>query len=693
MTALGTILLALGALGGIVLAVVFMHAWRVKNAAIKPSYGADIVEALPIAVAYFDAGDRLGQINGMLLQMLPVMHGLNHQNLSRLDFFRTLADAGIFVDAADRVPAFLRDVAARAENGKVEWEVSLTDGRSLQICEQDIEEGGRLLTCVDITTQKQQSWALDEKSELLHTSLESIDQGVLVLDADGGMLTWNQRYFDLLGITSEIAAVDVTIGEICANLTDAGIFENNSPEFIADRVKDIMACDPAQHEMTGRNGQTLDVRRNPMPEGGVSITITDVTASKRDRQDLQRHSSELEAIFANLDIGIAFIDGDGGVVAMNEVMLELQGLDPDQVADCHDLRDLLRQNARNGEFGPGEVEALVEAHIEIAYGKLPNSYRCIRPNGRILEFRTFAMPSGGILVVCQDSTEQQHSEQALRVAKEQAELANRAKSEFLANTSHELRTPLNAIIGFSEILKDELFGPMSTPKYLEYSQDINDSGQHLLSIINDLLDLAKVEAGHLELLEEQFLLSDVVDVTMRLSRERANKGRVKILTEIDASVDLIHADQRALKQVVINLLTNAIKFTPEDGRVTIGTGLARDRDGSEDYVELWVRDTGIGMKAEDIPMALTPFAQLDSSFSRRFEGTGLGLPLARHLCELHGGSLSIQSAPGKGTTVTVRLPSHRLLGSDDNARRQLVAATGPAGPQGDLFDLVAAKSG
>ena len=653
----------------------------------------DIVKALPIAVAYFDADDRLQQVNDRLSQMLPMVHALSNQSISRIEFFRALAEAGVFVDAANRVPAYLDDVAMRAKSQHVEWEVSLTDGRSLHFSERTVESGGRLLSCFDVTKQKQQSWALDEKSQLLHTSLESLDQGVMVIGPDRCVLTWNQRYFDLFGISEEIADVGLSLEKLCWYLADTTVFKEYDSAAIAERVEAIMACDPPQHEMTGRGGRELDVRRNPMPDGGVIITLTDVTASKRDREDLRRRSSELEAIFGNLDVGIAFIDTEGHIVALNERLLELQGLDPDEVARCRHLRDIIRLNARNGELGPGDVDGLAEDHVAMIFGTLPNNYQRIRPNGEILNFRSFAMPGGGILVICQDITAQQNSEQALRVAKEQAELANRAKSEFLANTSHELRTPLNAITGFSEILMGELFGPLNSPRYVEYSRDINDSGQHLLSIINDLLDLAKVEAGHFELAEEQFLLSEVVTATLRLTREQANQGRIQISMEIDPAIDLVLADRRALKQIILNLVSNAIKFTPENGQVIIGTGHSRDDDSGEEQIELWVKDSGIGMKDEDIPVALTPFAQLDGAFSRRFEGTGLGLPLARHLCELHGGTLALASALGKGTTASILLPAERLMGSRDDARKALAMASGPTGPQGELLDLITAKTG
>jgi len=246
--------------------------------------------------------------------------------------------------------------------------------------------------------------------------------------------------------------------------------------------------------------------------------------------------------------------------------------------------------------------------------------------------------------------EAEETADALSRAVRQAEIANRTKTEFLANISHELRTPLNAIIGFSEILKDEMRGP-SHPSYKSYAKDIHDSGTLLLAVINDILDLSKIEAGRQELNLELVPPMQVVRSCATLVRERALGAGVKLAIAGDDALADINADPIKLKQVLLNLLSNAIKFTPRDGTVTVG--VLRQSSASTVFI---VADTGIGMRREDIPVALEPFRQIDSTLARRYEGTGLGLPLARALTELHGGELTIESEQNRGTTVTVTIP-------------------------------------
>ena len=244
----------------------------------------------------------------------------------------------------------------------------------------------------------------------------------------------------------------------------------------------------------------------------------------------------------------------------------------------------------------------------------------------------------------------------LQRAKTAAEEASHAKTAFLGNMSHELRTPLNAVIGFSEILSQELFGPLGDPRYRDYAADILASGKHLLSLVNDLLDHTRIEAGRIDLIEAEIELDELCDGALRMMRERAAAGDVDLQADIAAGLPLLVADERALRQILLNLLGNAVKFTPAGGRVTLSARL--EQDGR---LALAVADSGIGMKKEDVPRALEPFVQLHHHLSKSYGGAGLGLPLVQAMMRLHGGSVTIDSIEGQGTTVTARFPRQRLV--------------------------------
>jgi len=252
--------------------------------------------------------------------------------------------------------------------------------------------------------------------------------------------------------------------------------------------------------------------------------------------------------------------------------------------------------------------------------------------------------------------EAERAADAARLALLNAESANRAKTEFLANMSHELRTPLNAIIGFSDVIQNEIMGRIEeNPKYIDYARDIREAGGHLLNVINDILDIAKIEAGQLDLREDAFDSGRALDACISMLSNRAEEAGVHLIREGGESQASIWGDEKKFKQIVLNLLSNAIKFTPKGGNVTLSIGIE-----GEGGFELKVSDTGIGIAKEDLELALAPFSQVDNVQQRNYEGTGLGLPISRALAELHGGSLEIESEPGLGTTVTVRLPSERL---------------------------------
>jgi len=245
----------------------------------------------------------------------------------------------------------------------------------------------------------------------------------------------------------------------------------------------------------------------------------------------------------------------------------------------------------------------------------------------------------------------------LRDARDVAELANASKSQFLANMSHELRTPLNAIIGFSEVMNGELFGPIENERYKDYVGDIHKSSSHLLSLINDILDLSKIEADRYELYEEELEVLDVVASCEKMMRHRSEEAGVNLDVTVEEGLPLLMADKRALRQIVLNLVSNAVKFTPKGGDIELAAFLEPDH-----RMAFRVTDTGIGMEKKDIPVAFEPFRQIGKESSvYSTEGTGLGLPLTRALARMHGASLVIESEPGIGTTITIRMPHERTM--------------------------------
>ena len=255
--------------------------------------------------------------------------------------------------------------------------------------------------------------------------------------------------------------------------------------------------------------------------------------------------------------------------------------------------------------------------------------------------------------------EREAAYEALRRAKEEAEAASRGKSAFLATMSHELRTPLNAIIGFSEMMLREVVGPLGNAQYSAYVADIHESGTHLLQIINDILDLSKAEAGKLELHEEVFDLRDTIRSVRQLISARLRDGGLSDAVDVPDDLPLLRADDRKTKQVLLNLVSNAVKFTPQGGHIDI-----IGRFDPVAGLTLSVRDSGIGIARDDLQRVLEPFEQVDSTFSRAHEGTGLGLPLVKAIMELHDGSLELHSEVGSGTEVSVRFPPERAVPID-----------------------------
>jgi PAS domain S-box-containing protein len=405
--------------------------------------------------------------------------------------------------------------------------------------------------------------------------------------------------------------------------------------------------DPREFEVRARN--LLLLRRQ---QRLLAAPSRETRTGSRKRRHRDRIEQRLLRVIDAVPAMIAATDRDGRYIVANRQFAALFGKPPErllgkrpnEVRDDAFSRCLMECDARllAGEIAPFSFEE------EIIDGS---------GDARLLLTTKSAFRGAGeeamVVTAALDITERRKTERDLIAAKEFAEVANRSKTEFLANMSHELRTPLNAIIGFSQLMAGEMLGPMATRKYVGYAQDIATSGEHLLGIINDILDVSKLEAGKLDLIEEPIDLAKLIRDLLRLVEQKARAGDVHIETRLDPGLPHLVADSRKIKQILLNLLANAIKFSHPGGTIEI---LARQRKRA---VVIVIVDHGIGMDEEELRIAVSRFGQVASAWSRKHPGAGLGLPLAIGLTELHGGQLDIRSSKGIGTTLTLTFPPTR----------------------------------
>ena len=393
-------------------------------------------------------------------------------------------------------------------------------------------------------------------------------------------------------------------------------------------------------------------------------------AVRAGEERLKRQSDLLQSTLENMGEGLSVFDSSGRLVAWNEKFFELLDL-PIVPTTATNLRDILAVQSRRGDFGPVDLSDDVGDRFERFFREVPMVRERVTGAGRALQIRRRGMPDGAVVSLYSDITERKAADTKMAQAWAQAELANRAKTDFLANMSHELRTPLNAIIGFSEILSGEHLGPLKNARYLEYSNDIHSSGLHLLSIINDVLDMSKIEAGKLDIHEEEIEVKSLLAGSVRMVRERARKQSVELVAKVDDPDHVIVGDERAMKQCLLNLLSNAIKFSENGGTITIEASI--DADG---HSVLTVADEGIGMTDEELERALQPFGQAHSSTTRTYGGTGLGLPITQGLVEAHGGVMMVTSTPRHGTRVSITLPPERTRSATPPDRPDRAARLG-----------------
>jgi len=383
---------------------------------------------------------------------------------------------------------------------------------------------------------------------------------------------------------------------------------------------------------------------------GSSSDVTREVSARREAADKQRL---LETVFESLDQGISVFDADLRVVGFNDRVLELLDLPVGLFSIGDSFEKLIRYNAERGEYGDGDVDEIVAERVTLARRFEPHLFERTRPDGTVIEVRGRPLPEGGFVTTYTDVTARVRAEHETLAAKEAAEAANVAKSDFLASISHEVRTPLNAILGFSNCIANGLFGPLHE-RYIEYANDIQSSGFHLLAVIDDVLDIVQVEAGRIGLAEQPVDLHEIADSSVMLLEHRAALNGIVLENTVTPDGPTLIGDRKRMRQIMLNLIGNAIKFSLPGGRVRIEDA----RQGEE--TGFAVVDHGIGMDGDDVARAFESFTQLDHGDGLKREGIGLGLSLVRRFVELHDGRVDVDSALGRGTRVAVLFPPRRF---------------------------------
>ena len=366
--------------------------------------------------------------------------------------------------------------------------------------------------------------------------------------------------------------------------------------------------------------------------------------------EAEERGAALRVTFDNMSNGILMFDRQMKLAAWNRQVAALLDLPATFFSGAPSYREFIRFLAERGEYGAVNVDAEVERFTTQA--KRHCTFERTRPNGIVLEIRHNPLPEGGLVIIYSDITDRKHYEHALTTARDQAEAMSCTKSSFLANMSHELRTPLNAIIGLSEMLVSNA-ARFGTEKALEPLRRVHRAGTHLLGLINQVLDLSKIEAGKLELNVETINIAPLIDEVVGTTRPLADQSKNNLAIDCPRDLPSIEVDALRLRQILLNLLSNACKFT-KNGNVTLR--VARSVKDAQEVLEFAVTDTGIGMTPEQVGRLFEEFSQGDASTARQYGGTGLGLAITRHLCRMMGGDVTVRSEPGKGSTFLVSLP-------------------------------------
>jgi PAS domain S-box-containing protein len=615
---------------------------------------AAAVEALSEPFVLWDSEDRLAIGNRRFREINALIGDKVRPGTLFKDFARALADQHLVPAAAGQEDDWFAERLEHHRNPKAPFELERQDGTWLMIRDQRLPDGSTATISADITDIKIAEARLAESQERFRDFAEVAADWFWEQDADlrftnvtaDNMAVTGMKQEDHYGKTRrETGLLDVTEAEMLAHERQL-----LNREAFSDFRFSRLRPDGEKVYISISGKPFFDAQGKFLGYRGAGGDIT----NRRIAEMALREGEERYRILTEQSLqGIGIIQ-DGCVAFANDAIAGLLGYKPEDMvgkpvtnfvmAEYHAMIDDRREARLRNEERPAQYDLQVR-HRDGSAIWVEQLVQTILWNGR---------PAVQVAIV--DLSQRKEAEKALVAAKEEAEIANRAKSEFLAHFSHELRTPLNAIIGFSEIMLHELFGPLGHERYTDYAGDIHHSGGHLLALISDILDLSRIEAGQVERDESVFDAGRAIAECVRLVQGRAGKKGVTINLRLPDAGPWIRADQRQIRQILLNLLSNAVKFTWPDSTVVLEAAL--EAGGG---VAFSIIDCGEGIADADIKRVQEPFTRLGGAMTSSEEGTGLGLAITKRLAESHGGSLQLISKLGQGTTAMIRLPSDRVI--------------------------------
>lgn len=627
----------------------------------------DAVESLPVGLAQYDRDDRLLFWNGSYMRLYPWLTPVLDSGVSFERIIRQLAEAGGYNTAIKGKDEWVEQSLAARRIGREPFEIALSDGRSVLVSNHRTKSGGIISIHADITQLKKEEEALRQSEQRFSRAFQFSPGSTAIAEIDdGALIDVNEKWQETFGWTRE-----EVIGK---SVQDLGIWADQSDR---RRFIELLRADGRvrnfEARQCSREGDVRDmlVSGETVPLDGkprLLITGHDITERKRAERELRDSEARLSGILRISPEAVIVTDGsqhitlfsDGAERTFGYTAADVLGKSIDVLMPPA-ARKIHREHVGKFLRSP-DISRLMNTRQEVRAQAKDGTVFPVEASVSKLQLDGETV----FTVLLRDITERKQAQDLLLAAKEEAESASRAKSEFLANMSHELRTPLNAILGFSEVIRSQVLGTVGVEKYVEYADDIHRSGEHLLEIISDILDVARIDAGQIKLDEDSVPVDELIESSRALIQERAEANGLEITVSLPPETQILFCDSRKMKQILINLLSNAVKFTGCGGSISIGAQI----DELTGDIVFQVRDNGIGMSVEDVPRVLEPFVQIESSLTRHHEGTGLGLPLVKKLTELHGGSLELETAPGKGTVASVRLPACRVITGGD--QRSLV---------------------